>query len=148
MRTTPRRSGSEGRLRPQSIAARALSPLRFLERFQFLPDIVAVLLPIRRLGSEVNFGYFERAVAVQANVLRARLANQEHVRPGAGGYWHAQTAQTGAAAIALIPDDEMQHAETGQEIQQHCSGEAQVVTERLLFESRIRDGAAEACDDR
>src|ERR1035441_6828926 len=69
-------------------------------------------------------------MSVDADVFGARLADEQHVRPGAGGYGHAQAAETGAAAVALIPNHQIDKAHAKRKEDHHGDGVAKIVRER------------------
>src|SRR5580698_850714 len=82
---------------------------------QLVPHF-AVRAPFRILQTgDLQLGDVQRAVAVYADVLRARPSEQQHAAPRSGLDRHAQAPQTNPAAVALVPDANVQQAAGQQE---------------------------------
>src|SRR5579863_9075600 len=74
------------------------------------PD-VAVFSPFGRdFAGELELFDVELAVAIGANVFDTGAAELEHVAPAARLDGHAEAAEAGAAAIALVPEGEVEEA--------------------------------------
>ena len=60
------------------------------------------------MPGDLQFVLLQRAVAVGADVFDPRPPELQHPAPGPGFHRHAQAAQAHAAAVALVPHDEVQ----------------------------------------
>ena len=68
-------------------------------------------------------------MSVQTNVFDPRPSEQQHPAPGTGQDGHPQTAQADAAAVALVPDDQVKHRHAGQKPHHDREGITQVPPE-------------------
>src|SRR5579863_1879381 len=65
----------------------------------------------RCLAGDLEFFDVELAVAVGADVFDLRTAQLQHISPGTGFNRHAKAAETGAAAVALVPNGQVEKPE-------------------------------------
>src|ERR1700677_1126336 len=96
---------------------------------QLVPHL-AVRTPLGILqAGDLQLCDVEGAMAVRAYVLDARPSQQKHAAPRARLDRHAQTPQTDPAAVALVPDTNVQKTAGQQEPQPRHERVKQIVSE-------------------
>src|SRR5690349_20426186 len=94
---------------------RADSALLGIQQFQLAPDVL-MFGPIDRfLPGDLQFGHFQCAMAVRADVFSVRTADLQHPRPRSAADRHAQAPQTRPATISLIENSKVKESRGNQE---------------------------------
>src|ERR1035438_4379910 len=78
-------------------------------------------------AGDLQFVFLQGSVAVGTDGFDTRLAELQHIAPGAGLDEHAEPAEADPAAAALVPDDDIQGTGGEQEPSEQCQATEQVL---------------------